>query len=369
MRTTRILIIGSLLVLGLRAAEEVAGDSQRGEELFRSESCVQCHSIKGKGGSSAPDLSRIVDRDFTPAVLASTMWNHAPTMWSAMQAKGVTKSTLSEQSAADLFAYFYSTRYFDKPGDAGRGKALFTSHHCDECHGIATSKAAGAKPVAEWQSLGHPIVLAQAMWNHAANMHEAFAQKKLRWQEFTSQELTDVLVYLRNLPETRNLPSGFSYLPEQGGRAVFQEKGCVKCHTGKLALENRLRNVTLTDIAVDMWNHAPRMKPAPPTLDQDEMRKVVSYLWVRQFFRGGGNSARGKRVFAQKNCAACHENASSSAPSLAAKKGSYSTISMVSALWDHGPRMREQMLAKNLPWPQFSSAQMADLIAYLNTLQ
>jgi mono/diheme cytochrome c family protein len=369
MRIHRVLVLGCLLIPGLRAAEEIAGDSQRGEQLFRSESCIQCHSIKGQGGNTAPDLSRIVDRDFTPAVLASTMWNHAPAMWSAMRGQGIVKSSLSVQSAADLFAYFYSTRYFDKPGDAARGKALFSSHHCDQCHGISGSKASGAKPVSEWQSLGHPIILAQAMWNHAANMREAQAQKKIHWQELSSQELTDILVYLRNLPETRNQPARFDYAPAQGGREIFESKGCVKCHTGRLALEERLHHLTLTDIAVDMWNHAPRMKPAPPTLDQEEMRKVVSYLWVRQFFRGGGNATRGRHVFAQKNCAVCHEDASSGAPSLAAKKGSYSTILMVSALWEHGPRMREQMQARSLPWPVFTAQQMSDVIAYLNAIQ
>jgi mono/diheme cytochrome c family protein len=369
MRSIRLVILGTLLVFGIRAANEIAGDSARGEALFRSESCIQCHSINGKGGSTGPDLGRIVDRDFTPAVLASTMWNHAPTMWSAMRNQGIVKSTLSEQSAANLFAYFYSTRYFDKPGDAGRGKALFTSHHCAECHGISSAKVAGIKPVSEWQSLEHPVLLVQAMWNHAANMREAQSQKNIRWQELTTQELTDILVYLRNLPETRNLEAGVSFTPAEGGRAVFEQKGCGKCHTGKLALENRLHHMTLTDIAVQMWNHAPRMQQPPPTLTGDEMREMVSYLWVRQFFRGGGNAARGQRVFTQKNCATCHNNPSSGAPNLAAEKGSYSTIRMVSVLWDHGPRMREQMQAKNLPWPKFTASQMSDLIAYLNTLQ
>ena len=36
-------------------------------------------------------------------------------------------------------------------------------------------------------------------------MKEAFAQRKLAWPTLTAQELTDMLVYLQNLPETRNL--------------------------------------------------------------------------------------------------------------------------------------------------------------------
>ncbi len=40
---------------------------------------------------------------------------------------------------------------------------------------------------------------------------------------------------------------------------------------------------------------------------------------------------------------------------------------MVSVLWRHGPRMLDQMKTKGLAWPRFDGAQMADLIAYLNS--
>ena len=66
-------------------AATVAADSARGAQLFETLSCVQCHSINGKGGTAAPDLGRRIDRDFTPASLAATMWNHAPAMWAAMR--------------------------------------------------------------------------------------------------------------------------------------------------------------------------------------------------------------------------------------------------------------------------------------------
>ncbi len=76
-----------------------------------------------------------VDRDFTPAVMASLMWNHAPDMWAAMKKQGIVKGQMTPEAAADLFAYFVSARYFEKPGDAGRGKQAFAAKHCAECHG------------------------------------------------------------------------------------------------------------------------------------------------------------------------------------------------------------------------------------------
>ena len=62
----------------------IPGDSAQGAELFKSERCVECHSVNGKGGKIGVDLSERVDRGFTPALLASAMWNHAPVMWAAM---------------------------------------------------------------------------------------------------------------------------------------------------------------------------------------------------------------------------------------------------------------------------------------------
>ena len=53
------------------------------------------------------------------------MWNHAPAMWAAMRARERQAGDLNEQAAGDLFAYFYSARFFEKPGDAARGKRLF----------------------------------------------------------------------------------------------------------------------------------------------------------------------------------------------------------------------------------------------------
>src|SRR5260370_24241099 len=165
-------------------------DSLRGERLFQSEACVQCHSMDGKGGKTAPDLGKRIGRNYTPALLVSVMWNHAPVMWAAMDRQGIATARLDEQAAADLFAYFYAVRFFDRPGDAARGKRLFSSKHCSECHGITSSKAEEAKPVIRWESLGHPIRLAEAMWNHAANMRQAFPHPKVAWPEITGPGLS-----------------------------------------------------------------------------------------------------------------------------------------------------------------------------------
>lgn len=363
MSMLRITIAGALAAANIWAAGPLSGDARRGEQLFETEQCVQCHSFRGKGGTVAPDLSKRIDRDYTPAVMASLMWNHAPTMWGAMKVRGIVKPQMTAESAADLFAYFVSSRYFDRPGDAGRGKQAFAARHCADCHGISTAIAGGGPAVVNWGSLADPLMLAEQMWNHGPAMRAAFAQKKYAWTPLTGQELSDILVYLQNLPQTRDLPHHFTLPATDGGEQLFQSKGCNGCHTGTMAMEKLVKNQTLTDIAAAMWHHQPEMKQPPVVLSPGDMQQLIGYIWARQYFTGTGDAGRGKKVFTEKSCATCHNDPSSGAPKLG--KGQ-SDITMVAALWQHGPQMLDMMNAKRIVWPRFSAREMDDLVAFLN---
>ena len=348
----------------------IPGDSRRGAKLFEAEQCIKCHAVNGRGGKVGLDLSRVVHRNYTPAHFTSAMWNHAPTMWGAMEAAKIATPRLTPQGAADLFAYFYSARFFDKPGTGANGKVLFESKQCATCHGITDSKAEGATPVAKWESLADPILLVQQMWNHSFRMRQAFARRGLKWQVLTGAELTDILVYLRDLPETNQQEGHFSNTSGAGGEKLFEAKGCVNCHKGNLALENRLKNMGLTDIAVDMWNHAPRMLQTPPTFTQDEMRELLSYLWMRQLVYPGGSIADGEKVFKEQKCSTCHAGGQFGARQLPGQASKYSEVTIISALWRHGPQMLRRMKTAGISWPHFKSPQeVADLIAYLNSVQ
>ncbi len=348
----------------------IPGDSVRGAKLFEAEQCIHCHAVNGRGGKIGLDLGRVVHRNYTPAHLASAMWNHAPTMWGVMEAAKIETPQLTPQDAADLFAFFYSARFFDKPGEAASGKALFESRQCGTCHGITDSRAEGATPVEKWESLADPILLVQQMWNHSFRMRQAFARRGIQWQVLTGDELDDILVYLRSLPETSHLVSRFSNTSGAGGERLFVSKGCVNCHHGELALENRLKDLTLTGIAVDMWNHAPRMLQTPPTFTQNEMRELLSYLWMRQLVYPGGSIADGQKVFFQQKCSSCHAGGANGARQLPGQAAKYSEVTIIAALWRHGPQMLRRMQQAGVSWPRFQSPQqVADLIAYLNSVQ
>jgi cytochrome c2 len=358
----------TILVLTAMAgrAQGFIADSARGRQLFETLSCVQCHSVNGKGGSIGPDLGRIVDRGFTPASLAATMWNHAPAMWTAMREKGIRAGDLNGQAAADLFAYFYSAHFFEEPGDAGRGKRAFTARGCSNCHGLKEGLVPRVRPVSQWESLADSVALTEAMWNHAPLMLAETQLKHQAWPALSAQELTDILVYLRNSPFAPSKPPVFQIGASTEGAAVFRSRGCAGCHPSVAELSAGTRGKTLMQVAAAMWNHEPilsRARATPVKFAPGEMKDLLGYLWSEQFFEATGAAAAGRRVFVSKRCASCHDERSGKAPKLA---GTFNGATMVSALWRHGPSMLSEMKKEGVQWPRFEGSQMADLLAYLN---
>jgi cytochrome c2 len=354
----------SFFLLAAPTCVAATADAQRGAEVLRRENCLLCHSLGGEGGDSAPDLARRVAQNFTPSALASLMWNHAPTMWAEIAAKNIPLPRLNQADAENLFAYLYSVRFFDRPGDAGRGKQLFDDRHCSECHSLTPPAKGPGNPVSTWKSLSDPMLLVERMWNHSGAMKREVGKRQNTWIALTGPELTDLTVYLQNFPPKSNV-STFILPDPAAGKPLF-DADCAQCHKGGLALERQLAGQTLTDIAAGMWNHVPRMLTLP-MIRPDDMSKIISYVWQQQYLGPGGNAARGKKTFEEKRCASCHDDASFPAAHFLREGRVFTPLTLVSVVWSHGPQMLEQMKQRGVTWPRLSPEDAGNLVAYLNT--
>jgi len=119
-----------------------------------------------------------------------------------MQKQGISRAALSPESAGRSVRVLRLGALLRTAGRSSPREAGL--RHASLCRmpWIATPVVEGGPAVAKWESLADPLLLVEQMWNHGGKMSAAFAEKKLAWVRLTSQELTDVMAYLQDLPET-----------------------------------------------------------------------------------------------------------------------------------------------------------------------
>ena len=261
-----------------------------------------------------------------------------------MAARGVEVPPLTSEEISDLYVYFYSLRYFDPPGDAGRGKAVFAGKNCHRCHSLIAHESAGpGPPVPEWPAIGNLVLWIQHMWNHGSQMAAEFKRQGIGWPKFTVREMADLMVYVQNLPGLPPRAATLRLGNPTAGEQVFDAHGCIRCHglgedsagkTDLLSFSRELR--TMAGLAVAMWNHQPVMAERAQSLSLEmkpfqgqDMEHVVSYLLQQGYFMSQGNPRRGNRVFRAKRCDSCHGQADSDAPDLGKFEPLFSALGLL----------------------------------------
>jgi cytochrome c2 len=361
----------------------IPGSSVRGAELFREKACIECHSFNGTGGSIAPDLSQRHAEASTPMLLASALWNHGPRMWQAQQARRI-RPALDSMETADLFAYFYSLSYFTAPGEAAKGAQLFEEKGCANCHetvpaAFNRARRSPGPPISTWTEVDDPLAWAERMWNHSEKVSVELSGIRPGWPQFSTEEMIDLLTYLRSIPEAHSQAAIFQPGDPEKGRMTFENR-CESCHSfgsrtteRKIDLLKRPGPDVLTGYVAAMWNHAPDMHRRAgtnfPIFGPGDMSNLVAYLFAQRYFDEEGDIERGALVFQTKNCILCHEQRrkQTGAPDLTLAPERYSPITISASVWRHGPEMLEMMDQQKLSWPEFTGPEMSDLISFLNS--
>ncbi|MFQ5703225.1 MAG: c-type cytochrome [Gemmatimonadales bacterium] len=351
-----------------------------GARLFGARGCIKCHAINGIGGKIGPDFGHFPHpRSFYD--FATSMWNHLPVMAERMKEMGMDEPRLDAQDIGNVIAFLFTINYFDPPGDASRGKAVFRQKRCIVCHQVAGVGGVVGPNLDFVSQYGSPIQVATAMWNHGPAMSEAMKAKGIERPAFTATDLIDLIAYLELAAP--GIDRGPMYvLPGRAdrGRQLFEEKLCVRCHGSKgqggavgPPLAERAVYESLTGFAAAMWNKAPAMTGAMrrlgipvPNLLPEEMADLVAYLYSVEYFAVPGNAVRGRQLVSRKGCLSCHSlngKGGSSASDLGSDWNDGSRARIVSALWNH--ISIEKSAKERQTWPVLRPGEMADLVTFL----
>lgn len=356
-----------------------------GWDLFGTKGCGGCHSIRGVGGVSGPDLATIQGpKSFLD--IGAAMWNHLPKMAEEMRAARVPRPTLTPTDAANLIAFVFTARYFDSGGDAKTGERLFASKGCAHCHAVGGT-GGHVGPELDWlKRANSPVLVAAAMWNHGPKMTEAMRAAGISRPTFSGNELADVIAYVTSAArdtggDTQQVVPG---TPARGAQ-LFEQKKCSTCHAvggrgGRVGpdLGTPGHHISLTQLAARMWNHAPamavRMKDRGidfPTLSGQDFANLLAYFYVSRYFDETGDRRRGQELLQAKGCLGCHtiRGKGGTGGGDFAKSGLVGTpASLVAGMWNHGRYMEALADKRHVAWPTVTGKELGDIATYLGSL-
>src|ERR1039458_2085743 len=244
--------------------KELPRNPLEGRVVFENNNCINCHSINGFGGRTAPDFNsdNFLSGDYE---LITDMWNHSPKMLKMIDQLNAKLQKMNTEDFHKLRYFIAFLGYISKNGSVSKGKELFVQMNCVKCHSVG-------KSVPDKISLdktgynASPIYLAEVMWNHAAQMHKKQETSKITIPVFKGNEFASLAAYLESIST-------------QGKKNKNQE-------TSKITI---------------------------PVFKGNEFASLAAYLESistqgkkNKNLMYPGNPVQGEKLFNSKNCAYCH---------------------------------------------------------------
>lgn len=268
------------------------------------------------------------------------------------------------------------------PDNPLHGRLLFERGHCNHCHAIAGTPHGIGPDLGGGGFAGTFLDLGAALWNHVPGMAVALHGRALGWPDLSTDEISELMAFLYFI----------DYLGRPGvaatGERLFGTRGCATCHTvgadgGSVGpdLAALDRFVSPLFLAQAIWNHGPSMFEtmrgmgmSAPTFGEGDLADLSAFIRQKsreapteQLLLAPGNPNRGHDLFRAKGCGLCHgdDARGGAGPDLRASHLPRSAEGIAGAMWNHAPLMSETMRLQGLGWPRLTTAELADLVAYL----
>lgn len=168
------------------------------------------------------------------------------------------------------------------------------------------------------------------------------------------------------------------------GRAVFEQKDCVRCHVPRgqqrvgPALEELRRPQGALELAGRLWNHAPAMFMLIqqqglewPPISAEEMADLMAYLQADPSRDPAPKLFQGQVVLVRKGCLKCHrlrgEGGSVGIELTRYHRGYNSPVAWATTIWNHSPRMAGHAAQLGVLYPRFTADEMVNLVGFLKS--
>jgi mono/diheme cytochrome c family protein len=267
------------------------------------------------------------------------------------------------------------------------GAQVFGSKGCVSCHSVHGLGGKVGPDLGRISRRRSFYELAATMWNHLPQMGEQARERGIERPPMNSGEAANLIAFLFTI----------DYFDPPGnvevGQQLFTEKKCVVCHQvgsygGVVGPELDFLGQYGSPILVAsaMWNHGPAMAEEMrerglqrPGFTASELTDLIAYLesMAADPLEGSlyvlpGRADDGRVIFVEKRCNQCH---GVSGPgirvggNLAERRLQPSLMEFAAAMWNKAPAMMRAMDDMGLSVPQLGAGEMADVVAFLYSVQ
>jgi len=174
---------------------ETQGNAERGWAVFQGK-CIQCHSVRGQGGSVGPELGPERDFPLTTGQFAGVLWNHAPAMLRQAREHGVPAPVLQGDEMADLRAFLASLRYFEPTGSPLVGERVFSQRGCATCHGQNAEGNEIGPGLRSSKEVFTTISFSAALWRHGPSMIDRADALGVPWPALEPTDVGNLVSFL-----------------------------------------------------------------------------------------------------------------------------------------------------------------------------